>query len=130
MKYFLTLLLFFGITVNDLSVNCDGYYENSFQVTSILSTKESKVEFNLVYFFESHFLLNQKKSIPTDCLLYATVVHSSNVLMRLKSQINQYQKFSFNLSYYTFLTKKLTFIHSLEKLLFCNMRLLKRQMIK
>ncbi len=105
-KYLISLLLIFGLTVNDCSIYSQTNSSNYHQVSRINTRKEFRHKYSELYVYGRQ-LLTERIFVALISYLKLRDVYSVQITRVLNLQIEQYQKISSIIARYVFLNKKI-----------------------
>lgn len=105
MKYLISFLLIFGLTVNECSVYSQTNSSNYYQVSQLNTRKEFRLNYSELYVYGRQ-LLTERIVVRLVSFLNLRDVYSSKIIGVLNLQIERYQKISSIIARYIFLNKK------------------------
>jgi len=104
-KYLISFLLIFGLTVNECSIYSQINFSNYYQVSFVNTRKELSYKYSDLYVYGRQ-LLTEKIFVRLISFLNLREVYSTKITGILNIQIERYQKISSIIARYIFLNKK------------------------
>ncbi|CAM1343559.1 conserved hypothetical protein [Tenacibaculum amylolyticum] len=104
-KYLISFLIIFGLTVNDGDMFSQTNSSKYYQVLQISTRKEFRHKYSKLYVYGSQ-ILTERIFVPLISYLKHRDIYGVKVISVLKLQIERYQKISSILARQTFLNKK------------------------
>lgn len=104
-KYLISLLLIFSLTVNNGSILSQANSSSYYQVSQINTLKEFRHKYSKLYVYGSQ-LLTERIFVALISYLKLRDIYSLQITRVFNLQIERYQKISSTIAQYVFLNKK------------------------